>query len=287
MKRMMLYAALSRVFPTSFTAKVFAVAFLGTHVPLLVLAGRALASTGSVAQHMDVLVWTLAATLLGTAATLLALRAILKPLFRVEETMHLFEETGKAAPLPTGYVDEIGRVMARTNRLVLHVTSKVEDSVRSAHEDALTGLLNRRGFEARTREDKAGAVLMIDLDRFKAVNDRFGHATGDAVLCRAAQVIASSVRSDDIVARYGGEEFVAFLPGADRDMALQIAERIRAAIAREVRAQDTPVSASIGVAMTDGLQTLGPALALADESAYAAKAAGRNTVRFRATAMEG
>jgi diguanylate cyclase (GGDEF)-like protein len=207
-------------------------------------------------------------------------------LFRVEETMRLFEEKGTAAPLPTGYVDEIGRVMARTNRLVLHVTSKVEDSVRSAHEDALTGLLNRRGFEMRTREAKAGAVLMIDLDRFKAVNDRFGHATGDAVLRHAAQVIASSVRQDDIVARYGGEEFVAFLPGADREMALQIAERVRAAVAREVRAGDTPVSASIGVAMTDRRLPLGPALALADESAYAAKAAGRNTVRFRLADMQ-
>jgi diguanylate cyclase (GGDEF)-like protein len=279
---MRLYAALSRVFPRSFTAKVLAVAFVGTHVPLLALVARALTANGALEDQLDVLLWALGATLLGTAATLLALRAMLAPLFLVEQTMRQVEEQGTSPILPARYGDEVGRLMARTNRLVLHFNDAVEENLRQAQEDALTGLLNRRGFDAALPRGQAGAVLMIDLDRFKAVNDRHGHAAGDAVLVQTAGVIAASLRGQDIVARFGGEEFVVYLPDAQAEEAVQVAERIRQAIAAEVVVEDTAVSASIGVAVAMRGQSTAEAIARADAAAYAAKAQGRNRVTLAA-----
>jgi diguanylate cyclase (GGDEF)-like protein len=275
---MKLYNALSLIFPNSFTAKVFAVAFLGTHIPLLALAVQALTAEGAFSDQVVILLWALGATLVGTAATLLALRAMLQPLYLVEDTMRQVEELGSSPLLPAHYTDEVGRLMARTNRLVLHFNETVEENVRQACEDALTGLLNRRGFDAALPSGQAGAILMVDLDRFKMVNDLHGHAIGDTVLSRTATVIAASLRDNDIVARFGGEEFVAFLPNAQEDEAVQIADRIRLAILSEVHAEGTTVSASIGVALAQRGQPIAMALAQADQAAYVAKAQGRNRV---------
>lgn len=275
---MILYAALSSVFPRSFTAKVCAVVILGVHLPLLAIVLHAMATHGGLSPQAGVLIWGLAATVVACTAMLFALRALLRPLFLVEDTMRRVEERGSAPALPGDYRDEAGRLMLRTNRLVLHLSDTVEENLRTAREDALTGLLNRRGFEARVPRALGGAVLKIDLDRFKRVNDDHGHATGDAVLRHAARVILASVRGDDVVARLGGEEFLAFLPGAGMNEAHRIAERIRAAIVAEVRAAGTAVTASIGVAPRAPGEPVQVALARADDAVYASKAGGRNRV---------
>jgi diguanylate cyclase (GGDEF)-like protein len=163
--------------------------------------------------------------------------------------------------------------------------------------DPLTGLANRRAFlqdaEQVTRRQvtygRPVAVFLIDLDHFKSVNDRFGHATGDGVLRLFAEVSAANLRSSDLVGRLGGEEFAVLLADASRDNAFLVAERIRAAFERAamVLAERTVSSTiSIGVAIIqDPEQDLSTLLAQADQALYRAKARGRNRVEL--APMEG
>jgi diguanylate cyclase (GGDEF)-like protein len=126
---------------------------------------------------------------------------------------------------------------------------------------------------------------MIDVDHFKTVNDKYGHHTGDAVLCRIADLLASNLRPQDLIARYGGEEFAVFLPGLDFEPAHAAAERLRQAI-ESATATDTgnglpPVTVSIGVASRIDSDTLAAILQRADQSLYGAKQAGRNRIGNR------
>lgn len=170
--------------------------------------------------------------------------------------------------------------------------------VRSGFTDELTGWHNRRYLQARLREELARCAregtpltcLMIDVDHFKSINDRFGHLAGDDVLRQLAHSIDGEVRGSDVSARYGGEEFVILLPGTPLAAGFLLAERIRAAVAHEHFAVDDvraslAVTVSIGVAehvpvATGGdLKVIGERLlARADVALYEAKAAGRNAV---------
>jgi len=162
---------------------------------------------------------------------------------------------------------------------------------KEAETDFLTKLLNRRSFMARLdaeaerlslHDDRCSAVLAIDLDHFKAVNDTFGHAAGDAVLVHAAGVITDSVRASDTVARSGGEEFLVLLPDTTPEGALSIAERVRSgfeARSAEFEGEPITVTASIGLSLLDRNDgDISEALIYADAALYEAKAAGRNTV---------
>lgn len=155
--------------------------------------------------------------------------------------------------------------------------------------DPLTGVFNRRCFlemsgkeEARNRRDNGNlAVLMIDVDHFKQVNDTHGHPVGDEVLRGMAEVCAVTLRPSDIVARYGGEEFVVSLPDTDHEEAARVAERMRAAIqAKTFTGSSGPfsVTASIGLSSCSNGVGLSEALRLADEALYRAKRSGRNRV---------
>ena len=163
-----------------------------------------------------------------------------------------------------------------------------------ATRDALTGLWNRRSITealereaARARREGSSlALLMADLDRFKLVNDTYGHVAGDAVLCEAARRMGASARVYDFVGRYGGEEFVILLPGCGEEAAMRYAERIRAGIAASPVAIDAdlqiPITASFGVTACSGTTCLSPQAMIqaADEALYAAKRGGRNQVVF-------
>jgi diguanylate cyclase (GGDEF)-like protein len=156
--------------------------------------------------------------------------------------------------------------------------------------DSLTGLANRRAFldtaaqltQSQTARDVPVAVFMIDLDRFKSVNDRFGHSVGDEVLRIFAESAQANVRPTDLVARLGGEEFAVLLADACRDNAFKVAERIRAtfaALAATVAGHPVNATASIGVAIIqDPEQDIASLLAQADQALYRAKARGRNRV---------
>ena len=153
--------------------------------------------------------------------------------------------------------------------------------------DPLTGALNRRGLDAElaAQEDQGLgiAVLAIDLDHFKAINDAHGHAAGDLVLQRFADAVRGSIRGEDMFARVGGEEFVLVLRGLAPDDVLGTAERIRqrvGALAVDVDGIVLRVTCSLGVAYARD-ETRMPALRLlADEALYAAKREGRNRTRM-------
>lgn len=275
---MWLYQALSRVFPRSFTAKVLLLALGGTHVPLLVLLLWLASRTGSWSQHVEVVGLVLVATIAGTAVTLWALRTILTPLIRIEITLADFEERGIVTPLPFDFHDEIGRLMVRANRLVLHVDRRLTEQAAEAATDPLTGLLNRRGFVRQIAQSRPGAVLVIDIDHFKAVNDRLGHAAGDSVLCAVAAVLRHLLRAEDVVARLGGEEFVVLLPETDAEAAIAIGERLRAGVEMQVRAGEVPITISVGTAGPRDGDTAEDQVHRADMGVYAAKTAGRNRV---------
>jgi diguanylate cyclase (GGDEF)-like protein len=161
---------------------------------------------------------------------------------------------------------------------------------RAATRDPLTGALNRRGFmelagkqwELSRRLRQPLVVLMIDADRFKQVNDRYGHAVGDQVLALLSQCIQGGVRASDSVARLGGDEFIALLNGAGRQGALQVAERIRAsfeAAAATIAAQPVAATISIGVAVSEaGDGHVDDVIRRADVCVYQAKKDGTNRV---------
>lgn len=156
-----------------------------------------------------------------------------------------------------------------------------------AHTDALTGLANRRQFQlaldaALARRDGTLCVAMLDLDHFKAVNDRHGHETGDDLLRAVAQGLLQARRQADLVARVGGEEFAVLLADTGLEQAAAAMERHRQAIgALRLRLDDGQVvrgSASVGVAALQPGDTARSLLAAADRALYAAKQAGRNRV---------
>lgn len=163
-----------------------------------------------------------------------------------------------------------------------------------AATDGKTGLLNatawrelaQRHLWRAIREDQAAAMLVIDLDRFKSLNDAHGHLAGDAALTAVADSIKHELRDYDAVGRYGGEEFVAMLPNAGANAAMRAAERVRARIEQcpisvEPDAPTLHLTASIGVATYPSYGTeLDELIRAADLALYAAKAAGRNTVRL-------
>jgi two-component system cell cycle response regulator len=184
------------------------------------------------------------------------------------------------------------RTQIRRKRLQDGLVDNYQRSLALALTDGLTGLYNRRylmahldGVMARSAEGPNGtALLMIDIDYFKRVNDTQGHAAGDAVLREVAGRIQRHVRSFDLVARYGGEEFVVVMPDTPLSVAALVAERLRTVIADKPvglgdGAEEIPITVSIGIAMTRQKGDTGAALLQrADKALYSAKGAGRNCV---------
>ncbi len=183
------------------------------------------------------------------------------------------------------YSDEIGEL----TRTFYEMAGKLEKEV--CH-DNLTGLFNRNIFQIRLTEECAQslrykhplAVMMVDIDHFKQVNDNYGHPAGDKVLQDIALIMASQLRGEDCLARYGGEEFVILLPQSSKRGALHVAEKVRKKVEKHCFQIDDnntlSLTVSIGVAIfpedTSDLKWL---LALADQALYAAKREGRNLVR--------
>jgi diguanylate cyclase (GGDEF)-like protein len=161
---------------------------------------------------------------------------------------------------------------------------------RQALVDGLTGLANRRQADEAlaseiARTERLGGpvgLILADVDDFKAVNDRYGHPTGDIVLRDLADSLRENVREIDTAARWGGEEFAVILPGTDLEGAAQVAERIRAALAeREILSVDGAalhVTASFGVAVSNPTSTVQQLVEAADEALYRAKRAGKDQV---------
>jgi diguanylate cyclase (GGDEF)-like protein len=184
-------------------------------------------------------------------------------------------------------------LMTIATAFILLAMSKERTELRhktAAMTDPLTGLLNRRAFmidaekllQKQLHRDRPIGVLLVDLDHFKSVNDRFGHGTGDKVLQLFATTALGNLRATDVIGRLGGEEFVVVLADASVDNAYLVADRLRNAFATHAAVFDGMVlnaTASIGVSViVDPAQDLASLITLADQALYLAKARGRNRV---------
>ena len=170
-------------------------------------------------------------------------------------------------------------------------TKHLQDLLRDyALIDALTELPNRRALDERLQQEWARllrhgghlALIMADLDRFKKINDQFGHPAGDEALRQVAHLLAGGCRESDTPARYGGEEFVVVAPETTVDAAAQFADRLRKSICSrplQVLGKALDITASFGVAGHEGLQGPEDLVQAADDALYRAKSAGRNCVR--------
>ena len=218
------------------------------------------------------------------------------------ETAALARDLGAADALPFGVPAEelAARLRTQLARKRAHDARRttIDESLRLAALDPLTGLLNRRaGLLALERMmavtasgGQSVAVLAIDVDGFKGVNDRFGHLGGDAVLAGLSERIAPTLRAHDLFARLGGDEFVIALPGAQPATARLVAERIRRLV--EAAPFDLGVDGLVTVTISIGISTTEPDRAedvvslidRADQAMYFAKSAGRNLVEDRSAA---
>jgi diguanylate cyclase (GGDEF)-like protein len=186
--------------------------------------------------------------------------------------------------------DELAASLERVEQANRDLESARADAVRLSREDPVTGIFNRRHFgevlAGELSESATGvpAVLLLDLDHFKRVNDQHGHLMGDAVLQTVTDRIASVLRDEDCLARWGGEEFAVLAPDIDRDGVLALAERAREALAAEpVQVGDASINLtlSVGAALAIGERRTPDALVhAADQALYQAKNAGRNCVRL-------
>jgi len=154
--------------------------------------------------------------------------------------------------------------------------------------DPLTGAANRLYFSmvyshaisAARRSEKSLALIFIDIDHFKKVNDTYGHLIGDVILKRIAQIVSKRIRSSDIFARWGGEEFVLLLPDTSLAEAIGVANSLKDAINFEEFEQAGTVTCSFGVAILEENETGENLLKRADEKLYEAKETGRNRIIF-------
>jgi diguanylate cyclase (GGDEF)-like protein/PAS domain S-box-containing protein len=165
-----------------------------------------------------------------------------------------------------------------------------EDRLRHmADHDALTGLFNRRRFEEELERHIAhgrrygmdGALLMLDLDDFKAINDGHGHRAGDRVLTAVAGVLKQRLRESDVLARFGGDEFAVLMPVGGEAEAAELAELLAEAVRSDVAAPDGPLETSVGLAVFDKSVTADEVLSRADDAMYADKARDRQVRDLR------
>jgi diguanylate cyclase (GGDEF)-like protein/PAS domain S-box-containing protein len=210
----------------------------------------------------------------------------------IRDVVHVVRDASGTVEALVGFMFDISE-RKRTEEQLLTLQRELEDL---SFKDGLTGLLNRRRFDALLGQAWVAAheaqqplsVIMIDIDRFKQYNDRYGHVRGDECLKRVAAALSSCTsKPRDFIARYGGEEFVFVLPETDAAGAMRIAERCRAAIASANIAHETGVDGkltlSLGVGTVVPRETGGQTAFLdaVDQCMYEAKSAGRNTIKAR------
>ncbi|MEZ4501096.1 MAG: GGDEF domain-containing protein [Dehalococcoidia bacterium] len=187
--------------------------------------------------------------------------------------------------LPASGVAAPQAILAKANEALLELNLAAQ---REAATDALTGLANRREFDrslasalAEGTPERPVAVVIADIDHFKRVNDTYGHPAGDRVLAAVADAVRNATRWGDVAARYGGEEFALILRGASPESAVEVAERMRTAVAEQsidIEGVSVHVTISAGVALNGDGDPADVVLAQADVALYEAKSAGRNRV---------
>ncbi|WP_101049843.1 sensor domain-containing diguanylate cyclase [Macromonas nakdongensis] len=265
-------------------------------------------------QKQDVLLWSVAVTVLAlllaaVVATFIA-SSVTGPLQHISAVVGRIaqgdlsaradvEQVGVMEPLAVGVnamAERValnqGELQAQVHEATQELRRQKEAAEMAARIDPLTGVFSRRAFTEAAETEMQRALryglplslIMIDLDHFKAVNDTYGHAMGDAVLASFARTIAQEVREVDVIGRMGGEEFVVLLPSTEVTEAVRVAERMRLAVASgELQAYGDSLryTASFGVAAFDPRElSLNRFMDRADAALYEAKRAGRNRVEL-------
>lgn len=205
----------------------------------------------------------------------------------------LIEDLVRESRKMAGRSEFVGIRMRESADKIEALERNLENAIRDSTLDDLTGVANRKSFDTAIRKIAGEAMnsgddlslLMIDIDHFKKVNDTWGHQTGDAVLRHLAKTMQQAVRGEDHVARYGGEEFAVILPRTDGKAAMNVAENIRQALAREpiplvLDPPLAPVTVSIGAACYEPGDPLAEWVERTDAALYLAKREGRNRVEF-------
>lgn len=227
--------------------------------------------------------------LITLAAGVMMMRSVVSPLRELKTGAQRLGAGEMDYRLPVRRRDEMGEVAEAFNAMASLIQETQNELRHRATRDGLTGLLNQREFTRRLHREfrrskryaRSFALLILDLDHFKAVNDTHGHLVGDRALHHAAQVLLQELRDPDILARQGGEEFAAILPETSEADALTTAERLRGAIERSALILDSGqalrLTASIGVAVYPGrAETMQALFEEADDALYGAKHDGRN-----------
>jgi diguanylate cyclase len=277
---MRFYLASSFLFPRSFRLRLFAICFVATHVPLLSYVGWG-AATGRLTLAEFLLL--LFATVIGMAIALFGIGAMLGPLHVAQSALATLERGNTVARLPEGGEDVIGSLLGSVNRAASAAEARMRALDLASKEDMLTGVRNRRGFIADIADflpqERRGTIALIDLDQFKAVNDRFGHDEGDRVLRDFAARLSSELRRGDLVARWGGEEFAVLFRGATEEEAGRVLTRVgQRLIATPLIVRDgQALTFSAGICRFGG-EALDEVLLCADKALYEAKQTGRNRI---------
>ncbi len=227
----------------------------------------------------------------GVAGGLVLTRSVLRSLRELEQGLEHVAHNDLSYRLAARRRDEFGRLAQEFNTAAEHLLAEHNRLEELSVRDGLTGLYNRREFDRRLHDEalraqrygRPYAVLMLDIDHFKLVNDHYGHTTGDEVLAAVADLLRLNVRPVDSVCRYGGEELAVILPETGEDGAAMVAERIRRTVAGAAIAtpagQTVRITVSIGVADSTQAGDSTDVVRVADMALYAAKREGRNRVR--------
>jgi diguanylate cyclase (GGDEF)-like protein len=243
--------------------------------------------------HWGLLTATLLVGVFLALFLLLLHRLLIRPLQAIDTALHHLDtgETpspGKASPLQE--ITAVNTAIARLHASLVENKLSRQALEDLANKDDLTGLTNRRRFmllaeqemQRAARYQRPVSVAMVDLDCFKRLNDTYGHATGDEVLRRFAQLLRNTLRASDLSCRYGGEEFAFLFPETPLAEAEKLAERIRLACANHTFSSSDGrpllVTLSLGLSTAEDYK-LEAALSRADQALYAAKDAGRNRVQ--------
>jgi len=255
----------------SLSLRLFLIVFLSTHLPLI----SALAVYIISAQKISVvsLLVLLGATLAATVVSLFAIHRETTPIVAITDALHAFSEHGRVVEITHRSEDEIGKLATSAKWAIDTAERLLKEAQEQANQDPLTGVANRRALLQQVGASR-GTIALIDIDRFKAVNDELGHLAGDEALKAVARLIRHHIRATDMVARWGGEEFAIHMPDTTIAQAEAIIDRLRETVAATTILPDRQITVSGGLYPVD--RDLDVAIRGADRLLYQAKRRGRN-----------
>lgn len=287
-KKMPLYDRISRLpGPRNFALKIFLYSFLTTQLPMFILLLYVALNVEMNAEVIATISFVLIAAILGSISTVIALKAYAEPVNAISKAVHNFAFADDAPNLPDTYSDEIGELMANTQGALQKLHGMLHNKHEHSIRDELTGLYNRRFFNDQAdmlviraiRYEEPLSLVYIDIDDFKAINERFTHLVGDHALRQLATILTNTARGSDLIARIGGDEFVWVLPNTTAKRAEQICDRLQENLGQHDWSsllEDLPMTVSVGIAEVEDLDTLEKLLGRADANLIKAMKSGRN-----------